>query len=69
MNDKLTVGRIVDLRAKGERMPQTPEQFQRMGDMYEKSLLERDEQISRLKKKINELEQCIKSLKRKVNSK
>lgn len=43
--------------ARGEKMPQTPEQFKRMGDLYEKALLEKEEEIRRLKQRINKLEQ------------
>lgn len=41
------------LSARGEQMPQTPEQFERMADLYEKALLKEKEENSRLRKKLN----------------
>ena len=46
---------------KGEKMPQTPEQFARMGDLYEKALLAKDAEISSLKHRINQLQQKVKN--------
>jgi len=43
--------------AKGERMPQTPEQFARMAEKYEKALLREKEENSRLRAKFNKLNQ------------
>ena len=43
--------------AKGERMPQTPKQFARMAELYEKALLREKEENSRLRAKLNELSQ------------
>ena len=45
--------------ARGESMPQTPEQFQRMGDMYEAELLRLKDELSRAKQTENELRQTI----------
>jgi len=42
---------------KGESMPQTVEQWQYMQALTEKAMLRDKEQISRLKRKINKLEQ------------
>jgi len=42
---------------KGKRMPQTPEQFARMSEKYEKALLREKEENSRLRAKFNKLDQ------------
>lgn len=45
------------MTAKGARMPDTREQFDRMGELYEIALLEREEEISRLRRENNKLRQ------------
>lgn len=52
------VGRIT-FSPRGNLMPQTPEQFQYMGDLYDKALQEKDREISRLKARVKRLEQKI----------
>lgn len=42
---------------RGQRMPETREQFNYLGDLYEKALIEKDKEISRLRIRINKLEQ------------
>lgn len=42
---------------RGHLMPQTPEQFQKMGDMYEARMKEKDEEIAKLKQTVNTLRQ------------
>ena len=42
---------------KGSQMPQTPEEFQYMGDLYEEALLEAHAENSKLRNKINSLSQ------------
>jgi len=55
--------------AKGERMPQTPEQFALMADKYEKALLREKEENSRLRAKLNELNQKYSKAKREQQAK
>ena len=54
MND--TVGRLV-FAPKGAPMAQTPEQFSYVHGLYDKGFKEMREEISRLKARINTLEQ------------
>lgn len=44
---------------KGESMPQTPEQFSYMTELYEKKMLQDKKEISRLKERIHRLEQRV----------
>lgn len=48
---------MTELPPKGQRMLETRGQFERMAELYEKALLEREEEISRLRCKVNKLEQ------------
>ena len=50
--------------AKGKPMPQTPEQFQRMGDLYEKALLKAQAENSRLRAEVHELRAKLSAKKR-----
>lgn len=43
--------------AKGERMPQTPEQFACMANKYERALKREQKENSRLRARINKLQQ------------
>ncbi len=45
-------------------MPQTPEQFKRMGDLYESAMKIMELEIVYLKTRVNRLEQKIERLKR-----
>ena len=49
-------------------MPQTPEQFKYMGDLYECELVARELEVSRLKAKINQQRQKIDRLGRLIAS-
>lgn len=48
---------VLGSTVKGERMPQIPEQFQAMGDKYEKAMIKDAETISKLKTEVNKLKQ------------
>ena len=52
----------MELPAKGEPMPQTTEQFHRMGDLYQKALIKKDLEIGKLKIKVNGLESLLRPL-------
>lgn len=47
---------------RGKLMPQTPEQYAYMAQLFEEAMLSRDAEISNLKQKVNTLEQKLKSL-------
>lgn len=59
---------MVNLLPKGERMPQTPEQFAEMANKYEKALLREKELNSYYQERINRLEQKIKALTSEINN-
>jgi cell division septum initiation protein DivIVA len=58
---------INDLPARGEMMLKTKEQFERMAELFEKALLKEKEENSRLREKINGLEQKLASRNGKCN--
>ena len=47
----------MDFPQKGQRMPETREQFERMARLYEAAMIGKDAQISKLKMRVNKLEQ------------
>lgn len=54
---QVVIDETISLTPRGERMPQTPEQFTYLADKYENALLEEKEENSRLRAKLNELDQ------------
>ncbi len=52
------------LPPKGRPMPQTPDQFKRMGDLYEKALLEARAENARLRVRVHDLEQRLSRIKK-----
>ena len=53
---------MTGLTPKPDKMPQTPEEFQYMGDLYEKGMMEQKAENSQLRIKVNRLEQKIRVL-------
>lgn len=53
---------IAGLTPKGKLMPQKPEEFQYMGDLYERAFFEMVRETGRLRGRINRLEQKIEQL-------
>lgn len=54
---------------RGDKMPQTPEEFQRMGDLYEKVLLDWDKERTIFVRQIHKLQVTIDKLQRRLRRK
>lgn len=63
--DKLTVERVT-FPPKGEPMPKTPDQFKRMGDLYEKALIEEKAENARLRELLHKAQAKIQKLRKQI---